>query len=205
MDKRKEANLRVKTSIATSLLELMHQKSYASITITELIRAAGVARVSFYRNYESKEDVLLTLIDDVLGEYEKWMSREETGCYTYWNVKNSFTYFRNYRDIVLDLCHFGYGSILLEKLNRFHEEVAGTMSNHSIEKYGLYMYMGALFNTAIVWLENGAEESEEALAEMFCRKCGIAPVCGSETEENKEKNKEENKEEKEKKKMREEI
>lgn len=174
MDKRKEANLRVKTSIAKSLLELMHQKSYASITITELIQAAGVARVSFYRNYESKEDVLLTLIDDVLEEYGRLMSREETGCYTYQNVRNSFAYFRDYRDIVLDLYQFGYGSILLEKLNRFHEELAGTMPIHSIEKYELYMYMGALFNTAIMWLQNGAKESEEDLAEMFCKRCGIA-------------------------------
>ncbi len=173
MDKRKEANLRVKVSIAKALLELMHKKSYSSITITELIQAAGVARVSFYRNYDSKEDVLLTLIDDVLEEYYHTLECDEIGCYTYQNVKNSFTYFQMYREIVLDLYQFGYGSILLEKLNRFHEEIAGTMPNHSIEKYELYIYMGALFNTAIMWLKNGAKESEDDMAVMFCEKFGI--------------------------------
>lgn len=74
---------------------------------------------------------------------------------------------------MLDLYHFGYGSILLEKLNQFHEEVAGNMPNRSIERYELYMYMGALFNTAIKWIQNGTGESEEDIAGMFCRVCGI--------------------------------
>ena len=47
-----------------------------------------------------------------------------------------------HRDFMLHLYRFGYGSILLEKLNHFHEEIAGTMPNNSIEKYELYMYMG---------------------------------------------------------------
>ena len=65
------------------------------------------------------------------------------------------------------------GSILLEKLNRFHEEIAGTMPNGSIEKYELYMYIGALFNTAIMWIRNGAGESVRDIALMFCRTCRI--------------------------------
>ena len=68
MDKRKEANLRVKKGITMALFSLMHQKSFSDITISEIIRTAGVARVSFYRNYDSKEDVLLTLIEDILEE-----------------------------------------------------------------------------------------------------------------------------------------
>ena len=47
MDKRKEANMRVKSSITRALLNLMHQKSFSDISISEIIRTAGVARVSF--------------------------------------------------------------------------------------------------------------------------------------------------------------
>lgn len=173
-DKRKEANKRVKNNITTALLHLMYQKSFSDITISELIRNAGVARVSFYRNYDSKEDVLLTLIDDVLEQFREAIDSNEAEYYTYQNVLKSFRFFKIYGDFVLDLYHFGYGSILLEKLNRFHEEIAGTMPNTSIEKYGLYMYMGALFNTAIVWLQNGTKESEENITDIFCRLWGIS-------------------------------
>ena len=78
MDKRKEANLRVKESITTTLFQLMHEKSISDISISELIRRAGVARVSFYRNYESKEDVLVTLIEDVLEQYRDTIDSNET-------------------------------------------------------------------------------------------------------------------------------
>ena len=173
MDKRKEANMRVKSSITRALLNLMHQKSFSDISISEIIRTAGVARVSFYRNYDSKEDVLITLIEDVLEEFRGTIDGSETDYYTYENIRRSFAYFKKYGSFVLDLYQFGYGSILLEKLNRFHEEIAGTMPNSSIEKYKLYMYMGALFNTAIMWIYNGAKESEEDITNMFCKTCGI--------------------------------
>lgn len=173
MDKRKKANIRVKGQITKALFQLMHEKSFSDITITELIQTAGVARVSFYRNYESKEDVLLTLINDVLEQFRETVDSNEPDYYTYDNIRRSFSFFRKYGDFLLDLYRFGYGSILLERLNRFHEEVAGTMPNSSIERYKLYMYIGALFNTAVTWVQNGAKESEEDIADMFCRTCGI--------------------------------
>ena len=75
MDKRKEANRRVKSSITEALLSLMYQKSFSDISITELIQTANVARTSFYRNYESKEDVLITLIGDVLDQFKLYISK----------------------------------------------------------------------------------------------------------------------------------
>lgn len=173
MDKRKEANRRVKSSITEALLSLMYQKSFSDISITELIRTANVARTSFYRNYESKEDVLITLIEDVLDQFREVIECEKEDYYTYQNILRSFEFFEQYRSYVLDLYLFGYGSILLEKLNQFHEEVAGTMPYSSIERYQLYMYMGALFNTAIVWLRGGAKERAEDIAGMFCDVWGI--------------------------------
>lgn len=174
MDKRKAANMRVKDSITKALFELMHRKSFSDISITELIRTAHVARVSFYRNYDSKEDVLITLIEDVLEQFGRTVDSNETDYYTYENIRRSFEYFKCYGDLVLDLYRFGYGSILLEKLNRFHEEIAGTMPNSSIDRYRLYMYMGALFNTAIMWIQNGAKESVEDITRMFSRTCGFS-------------------------------
>lgn len=174
MDKRKEANMRVKKNITRALFRLMNEKSFSDISISELIREAKVARVSFYRNYKSKEDVLLTLIEDVLEQFRATLDSNEANYYTHQNISRSFEFFSKYDNFVLDLYRFGYGSILLEKLNRFHEEVAGTMSNKSIEKYKLYMYIGALFNTAIMWIQNGKKESAQDLTDMFCKMCGIS-------------------------------
>ena len=71
MDKRKENNMRVKRKITDALFLLMSEKSLADIHITELVKKAGVARASFYRHYSSTENVLVTLIQDILDEFRE--------------------------------------------------------------------------------------------------------------------------------------
>lgn len=171
MDKRKEANIRVKNSITATLLQLLNEKSISEISISEIITKAGVARASFYRNYASKEDVIITLINDVLEEFRENICYADNNYYTYENIYRSFEYFSKYAVQVTDLHRFGYGSILLENLNHFHEEVAGTMSHKSIEKYELYMYIGSLYNTAMIWLQNGQEETANEIADIFYKTC----------------------------------
>ncbi len=167
MDKRKEANLRVKQKITSTLFSLMAEKSLADIHITEIVDGAGVARASFYRNYCSKENVLVTLIRDVLDEFSKEMDTEQGSFYTYGNVYLSFQYFKRYKEYILDLYRSGFASLLLEELNHFHETVEGSMPSSSIEKYQLYLYIGALLNTAIVWLSEDDKTSPEDMARFF--------------------------------------
>ena len=52
-------NIVVKESITQALLILMENKDFEKITITDIVNKAGVVRMSFYRNYTSKEDVIL--------------------------------------------------------------------------------------------------------------------------------------------------
>lgn len=143
MDKRKAENIRVKQSITKALFALMKEKSLSGVQITELVSRAGVARASFYRNYSSKEDVLITLIQDVLEQFRADMHAGQGGFYCYENVLLSFQYFLRYRDYVLDLCRSGFLSALLEELNRFHESIEGTMASSSMERYQLYAYIGS--------------------------------------------------------------
>lgn len=171
MDKRKEANLRVKKSITQTLLHLLGNKSISEISVSEIIREAGVARASFYRNYATKESVITTLIADVLESYRENIKSEGDDFYTYENVHLTFAYFAQYKNQFVDLHRFGYGSTILEMLNQFHAEVAGTMSNKSIERYKLYIYMGALYNTALVWLQNGQKESVDEITDIFYETC----------------------------------
>lgn len=152
MDKRREANLRVKQNITNALFSLMAEKSLADIHITEIVDGAGVARASFYRNYCSKENVLVTLIRDVLDEFSEEIDMTQGSFYTYENVLLSFQYFKKYRSYILDLYRSGFLSVVLEELNHFHESIEGSMLSSSIEKYKLYLYIGALLNTAIIWL-----------------------------------------------------
>lgn len=169
MDKRKEENLRVKQSIVRALFSLMQEKSLADIRITELVNRAGVARASFYRNYCSREDVLVTLIRDVLDEFSGQMDLSRGSFYTYENLLLSFRFFKKYQEYVLNLYKSGFVSVLLEELNQFHGSIEGSMASSSIEKYQLYAYIGALLNTAITWLSEDDKTRPEDMAVFFMR------------------------------------
>ena len=61
-----------KSLIVQSLLYLMRKKSFHEIKITEICNKAGVSRLSYYRNFESKEDIVLYYFND---NFEKIMER----------------------------------------------------------------------------------------------------------------------------------
>ena len=71
MDKRKEANLHVKNSIVNALIDLMREKNFEAISVSEITARAGVSRVSYYRNFDSKEDILTGSLKDLMDRFPK--------------------------------------------------------------------------------------------------------------------------------------
>ena len=65
----KKESTSVKQEIANAFMELMTQKSYMDITVTDLVNTAKVARVSFYRNFNSISDVIDYIIDQLSYEF----------------------------------------------------------------------------------------------------------------------------------------
>lgn len=169
MDKRMEENLRVKKQITDAMFDLMHEKSFSDISITEIVQRAGVARASYYRNYSSKEDILETLIDDVLEYYRSGIIEDET-FFSYDNILRSFQFFQMFSRYIIDLYRSGFAYVLMEKLNQFHETLVGVMPAHSISRYEIYAYMGALFNIGLQWLQDGQKETPEEMAAFLFKK-----------------------------------
>lgn len=65
-------NHHVVEHITNALLELMDCKEFNSITVSEICEKAGVGRASFYRNFESKEDIIRKHLHNLLEEW--WAS-----------------------------------------------------------------------------------------------------------------------------------
>lgn len=167
------ANTTTKRRITDALFALMHKKNFTDIKITEIITLAEVSRSSFYRNYSSKENVLTALIDEILQKFRDGREYEAIDYLSYSHVRNCFKYFKEYGSYVLDLYHSPFATMLFDELNKFHEAIAGSMPAKSVTKYSVYVYMGAMYNTAVKWLENGAVESVDDISGVFCDWLGI--------------------------------
>ena len=100
MDKRKEANLKVRRAITDALFSLMKESELSRISIAEIIRKASVARVSFYRNYDSKEDVLTGLVRDILDEFRDTADYPLSDYMSLCHIDRSLQYFDRYRSVI---------------------------------------------------------------------------------------------------------
>lgn len=65
-----ERNSYVKNEITKALLELLKEKDLKDIKINEMTTMAQVGRVSFYRNYKDKEDVLKQYLEKIIKEWK---------------------------------------------------------------------------------------------------------------------------------------
>lgn len=62
MDKRIEKTL---VSLQNAFYDLLMEKSYKNITIQDILDKSKVSRSTFYKHYKTKEDILLSIINDI--------------------------------------------------------------------------------------------------------------------------------------------
>lgn len=62
-------NYSVKAEIEKALLILLAKKDYTDITVTDVVKEAKVARVSFYRHFSSISDVLESIADQTIQKF----------------------------------------------------------------------------------------------------------------------------------------
>ena len=65
---KKNESYSVKQEIKDSVIQLMAEKLYMNITVTDIVTRAGVARASFYRNFNSINDVIDAISDEMSSE-----------------------------------------------------------------------------------------------------------------------------------------
>ena len=75
MTRQRKTSEFLRTCIFEALMLLLDQKKYEDITISELAEKAGVSRMTYYRTYENKEDVVIqflkTRTDRLLKQFDE--------------------------------------------------------------------------------------------------------------------------------------
>ena len=62
-------SVRARYAFHEALKELLQEKPFNKITVTDISERAGLSRHTFYNHYETKEDLLNNLIDSILDEF----------------------------------------------------------------------------------------------------------------------------------------
>ena len=160
MDMERKKNKVVTESITIALIQLMNKKDFNDISVTELTKRAGVGRVSFYRNFEDKTDVLRKYLNDI--QYEFMVSREalrHNSTFTEY-ITDLFSHLYNYKELALLLLKADMFYLIKEQF----DYVFNNLKTTSQEEAALFFLSGGLYNAFFYWASNNFTDSAEKIA-----------------------------------------
>lgn len=162
----------LKNCIFTALMILMEQKSYDDITITDIAKKAGVSRMSYYRTYSSKEDILIQYFDDLfetcLEDFKQ--SRELTR--KEFHLKFFETFLQN-KTLINNLLHTNLYDMVLKHfmkcLKYLAERIYHLDTKDPVIDYKIHSEAGSLCVVAVHWIETGARETPQEMADLYTK------------------------------------
>ena len=119
MNKREELNKIVKDSIAQSIFQIMKIKRFSDITITEIVKKAGVARASFYRNFAYKEDAVSYYIIEIMKLYKNKFYLSDLRDNYYNLIVGTMRFIFDYKENLESLFNSGLSQLLLNAINTY--------------------------------------------------------------------------------------
>lgn len=157
--------------IYNGLLECIKKKPFDLITISDLQKASGVARTTFYRSFDNLSDVLYWKCDtcfyEVLGKFKPQIFKGEIEL-----ARHYFTYWMEHSDIlellieinrhdIIYACHMKNADILQERFGK----IPDLIMKHG--NYFMAIRTGFTISILTAWLKGGRKESPDEIVTII--------------------------------------
>ena len=158
-----QKNTYVKKRITAALLALLKEKPLSEISVSELTSRAEIGRVSFYRNYGSKEAILKEESDRLIREWGRlYESNPESAPETLF--PSLFDFYRDHKDFYTTLYHAGMTSIMMETIVG---TIRITPEMQNLEAYMKSFWAYGIYGWMLEWIRRGMQESGKELLTLF--------------------------------------
>ncbi len=78
-DKRDRRSQRTRQLVNTAMLELLSEKGYEDITVQDILDRAGIGRSTFYSHYYDKDDVHVSMMEQMIEDMNRRLSERQAG------------------------------------------------------------------------------------------------------------------------------
>lgn len=174
MKKQDKRSRRTRAWLLETLLKLLENKKYSEITITELTEKADIARQTFYRNYDSMDDILLSRLNEIVDEYlAKVFKNLETKKDPDWDfeVRQLILLWQQNEVVFRALKKAGLDYQVMEKLShlftRFHMKAQNLRELDDKQQFLVYYLAGGVFMVLNKWFENDMKFPMKLLTDLF--------------------------------------
>src|SRR5260221_5744427 len=168
---------RTRKWLQDALIELMKEKSFQDIQITELTARAQVSRPAFYLHFVSKEELLLSHVDVIFDEFHAEISKEIARG----NIDRKqfslmlFQYWEQYAETLRMVIQAENPDILLDRLKEYvgviMKEIAAKTRKPPIDSRLQELIVGYVAGGAYMlltqWISNKMPFSAEQMGLLF--------------------------------------
>lgn len=164
---------RSKTWIVNALLQLMIEKSFKDITVKEISERADLVRRTFYRNFNSKEEILHYYSEQLINEYMELLKIEnELSLYNVSRVY--FEFWSQHIDFLRVLKENNLLVFLLNKYDEYlpmlHKILRSEHLKDYPEEYAEYYVTfnaGGFWNVLLKWISEDPVKDPSKMAEII--------------------------------------
>ena len=164
-----ENQLSSRDYIIESFFILLKEKKYENISIQEICNKAGVSRVTFYRNFKDKLEIIHGYFQSMIRQFVKDMGAVNTN---YRDVAyHCFTFLKKEKEKVNSLIDNNLEYLYLDLLNNSLTKnfINDNMGNELLAN----IYSGAIYNLSIWWVKNDCKEDINKLVDTFFKICNF--------------------------------
>ncbi|HEX3076015.1 MAG TPA: TetR/AcrR family transcriptional regulator [Lachnospiraceae bacterium] len=161
-----------KRMISEALIEIIKEKEYKDITITEVCTRAQISRRTFYRNFETMDDVLVfftrTIIDEFKIEMKKHadenLNKMLVSYFTFWNTQS---------DLLNQFIQKGLSTIIFIEYIKGMDEIfflnnCSVFADKSNESPFLQAFLaGGLWSLLNYYVSHNCEATPQELADIL--------------------------------------
>lgn len=167
---RNKVNLFVRECIWTAVFALLEEKEYDDITITEIIKRAGVSRMGFYRNYDCKdgvlEDFILTAFQNTVTKIE---AERPLNFKTHDIIVTTLENFKLYAAQIKLLLDKRLDLLILNCYKKAFFKLYPDGRKSEVRYFYNEIFIAGLFALECAWVRGGMKQSPDRLARLYSR------------------------------------
>ncbi len=143
----------VQEKITASLIELLKKNDIDDLSVSDIVKHAGVGRASFYRNFDTKRDVLVKHLQCLILEWGNEF--EELNDPTKFS-ESLLNHYYTHKDVYLLLYRQNLSSLIYEQI-RWATHIDD--ANENLERYIKSTVSGLIFGVIDEWMRLGMPDS----------------------------------------------
>lgn len=155
--------------LTTALLQLLATKDLSKITVTQVVKRAGVSRMAFYRNYETLADVLLGYFRPAMADRFADLGEDVSQSQ---KMASLSQFFVDFADVLTLAADRGFEDLIRQVFNEnmvhFYDQNVAWQNITPVQKRYWTQFMSAgVYAIWREWLVGGQQESLDEIHEFL--------------------------------------